>query len=780
MESGVRLLKPHLKRAAERNAEIQILAGDYLHITQPSALRLLLEMGKGVEVRMWKSGGSSFHAKAYLFDYGQDEGLLIVGSSNMSKSAYRDGFEWNLTVNAGKEPFTFQHALEVFQKSFYHEQTYPVNDKTLQFYEEEYVEYHRKFPEMSRIFSDTEEKLMMLPQSNVIRDHSVSFGDSKLETETISPRPPQQRALEALQATLEEGYNRAMVVMATGLGKTYLAGFFAKQFKRVLFIAHREEILYQAKYSFQRIMPERKGGLYFGAVKEPDADFVFASIYTLSMKKHREIFSKNDFDLIIIDEFHHAAAKSYQKVLDYFNPSFLLGITATPDRMDGKDVYAICDGNVAYQLHFIEAIQRGWLCPFQYYGIYDDIDYNQITWLGSRYKEEELLSYQLSEDKAQKIFEAWIKYKQKRTLAFCSSIQQADFLADYFRKRGRAVISLHSKTVEITRKEAVQQLENGSLEVIFTVDLFNEGVDIPSVDTLLFCRPTESLTVFTQQLGRGLRLHEDKSHCTIIDLIGNYRNADIKLSLFDIRDEKEKSKNGDILPKVPANCQINFDIEAIELLQVLAFKRQPRKEKLLNAYMELKQELGRRPAYLELHLRGKASSNEYRQEFKSYVGFLFWAKELTSEEERIFIEVEQWLQEAEKTVMKKSYKMIVLKAMLRRGPSDWYKEITPKEVAPFFHQYLMEKEYRKKFDFSDQESMRLWEYDEKKVSNLIAGMPMTKWSGSSNGLLIFKDGKFSVNIDVDKSIEEKLYEWTKEICEYRLHVYFERKGNRNL
>lgn len=777
MESGVKFLEPYLIKAAERKAEIQILTGDYLYVTQPGALRKLLEMKADIEVRMWRSNGTSFHGKAYIFDYSQDEGCLIVGSSNMSKSAYLDGLEWNLAMDAEKEPMTFQQALQVFQKSFYHEQTCPLNYSTLQWYEYQYNHYHRQFPEMNRVFSDTEERSLMLPQAISVQESSITYDNSMTETKQITPRPAQQSALEALRTVYQEGYRRAMVVMATGLGKTYLAGFFAKSFHKVLFIAHREEILYQAKQAFHHIMPERTGGLYFGSVKEPDADFVFASIFTLSIKKHRERFSSRHFDLIIVDEFHHAAANSYQKVLDYFQPVFLLGITATPDRLDGKDVYALCDGNVAYQLHFIEAIQRGWLCPFHYYGIYDDINYNQITWLGNRYHEEELLFFQLSEERARNIYEAWIKYKQTRTIAFCSSIKQADFLADYYKKKGRAVISLHSQTVAMTRREAIEQLTNGSIEAIFTVDLFNEGVDIPCVDTLLFCRPTESLTVFIQQIGRGLRLFEDKSHCTIIDLIGNYRNADLKLRLFDKNgNQEEKPGKFNVIPQIPQNCKLDFEIRVIDLLQQLATKKQPRKEKLKKDYMDLKYELGRRPTYLELHLKGNSPSKLYKQEFRSYVGFLYWAKELTSEEEFVFRKVEHWLREVERTVMSKSYKMVVLLAMLQRGPSDWYKQITPAAIAPFFHQYLTEKEYRKQIDFSDKETKRLWEYEEKKVSKLIAKMPMSKWSNSSKGLVSFHNNQFFIRLQINQTEQNIVYEWTKQICEYRLHAYFERKA----
>jgi len=321
--------------------------------------------------------------------------------------------------------------------------------------------------------------------------------------------------------------------MATGLGKTYLAAFFAAQFERVLFIAHREEILIKAQQSFKHVHPTKGTGFYNAKEKAANADFVFASIQTLNQQHHLSGFAPDTFDLIVVDEFHHASAPSYMRILDYFKPEFLLGITATPYRLDNKDVFGLCDGNVAISIHFIDAIKQQWLVPFRYYGIYDDTDYSQLRWLGNRYDEEELARVQLRTDMAEKIFQEWIKHKQSRTIAFCSSILQADFLNHHFQQAGFLSISLNGNTPNEERLAARERLNSGKLDIIFTVDLFNEGVDIPRVDTLLFVRPTESLAVFTQQIGRGLRIAEDKDDCVIIDLIGNYRNADMKWGVFN-------------------------------------------------------------------------------------------------------------------------------------------------------------------------------------------------------------------------------------------------------
>ncbi|MBP1995822.1 DEAD/DEAH box helicase family protein [Paenibacillus eucommiae] len=775
MHSGVRLLAPHLKRALDHGAEVRMLAGDYLFVSQPEGLRALKEIDDRLEARLWRSAGTSFHPKAYLFDYENGEGLLIVGSSNFSLSAMRMGMEWNLAMNAQVEPYTFQLATEKFMQNFYHESTLPLNDHTIQLYEDEYKHYHQKNPELIRQIIEMEEA-----EYRSIDDVYQEVEPLEGSGTAIKPRQAQEAALEELERTLEEEYDKAMVVMATGLGKTYLAGFFAQRFVSVLFIAHREEILHQAQKSFQRIMPDRTYGIYNGQFKEGAADCVFASIYTLGMKKHRESFSPDRFDLIVVDEFHHAAAASYQTVIQYFKPKFLLGITATPDRMDGKDVYAICEGNVAYQIHFIEAIRRGWLSPFRYFGVYDDTDYTKIRWMGTRYDEEQLAASQLQESQAAKIYEAWNKHKQTRTIGFCSSIRQADYLAHYFQEQGITSLSLHSGTVGISREEAIRRITEGSLEVIFTVDLFNEGVDIPSVDTLLFVRPTESLTVFTQQIGRGLRLADHKNYCAIIDLIGNYRNADVKLKLFSKQEGQEKgSKKEPIIPSVPVDCEINLETEVINLLDELSRRRLPHRDQLLRSFLDLKNELGRVPTYLELHLHGSSNSLEYRNEFGSYIGFLYWAECLEPAEKEVFYKYEAWIRDVEKTVMAKSYKMVVLLYMLERGVESWPKPVTPREVAPFFHKYLTEKEYRRRIDFSDREAQRLWTYDEDGVSQLIARMPMQKWGSSKGSMTAFEDRVFSLRIEPTAEESVILHKWTKEICLFRLHLHFERKEQRS-
>lgn len=499
---------------------------------------------------------------------------------------------------------------------------------------------------------------------------------------------------------------------------------------------------------------------------------LFASIFTLSSLDHLYQFSRDDFDLIIVDEFHHAAAMSYTRILEYFNPNFLLGLTATPERTDGQDVFALCDGNVAYEITFIEAIQKGWLSPFTYHGVKDEIDYSQIRWLGNTYNEQDLLVQQLRTEHAENIFQNWKKHKQTKTICFCSSIQQSMFLEEYFQRQGIRAISLTSDTKNISRVDAIEHLSNGTIECIFTVDLFNEGVDIPSVDTLLFARPTESLVVFTQQIGRGLRLSEGKEQCVIIDLIGNYRYADTKLQVFSDGEKYERINNIKI-PLVPATCEMNLETEVINLLDAMSRKRSTRKERIFNSYLTVKEELGRRPSYREMHLYGVVSSLEFRQVFGGYFGFLYKNNELESAEIAVYEKYHKWLKKVENETMTKSYKMVVLQFLLDQG-EDWIQLIAPEQVAPYFHNYYMEKTYRKHIDFSNKTNRALWNYDKQKVAKLIANMPMKFWLGRDN-LMKFEDNHFGLDFEVNENENLILRSMTQEICSYKLEGYFERK-----
>ncbi|PSR34504.1 MAG: DNA helicase [Sulfobacillus benefaciens] len=772
MASGVEILLPHLKMAMEHGTDVKILTGDYLYVTEPEALALLLEEMPTAEIRIWMSQGQSFHAKSYLFEHQVGDYTSIVGSSNWSRSALTGGVEWNLMVRGSD-----LDSINRFMHMFYADRTVPLNRVTLTRYQEEREQFRASSPDWIREWTRAESARVMIEGwwEDLLPDYGplTAHGATRL-----MPRPAQVEALKALQATQAEGYQKALVVLPTGLGKTYLAAFFAKAFQRILFVAHREEILNQALQSFQQVLPQRRIAKYRGKPEDLHADGLFASVYTLAGAAHRNRFNPSDFDLVIIDEFHHAAASSYQKILQHFRPKFLLGLTATPDRTDGRDIFGLCEGNLAYRLTLPEAINRQWLAPFWYYGVYDPIDYTSIRWRQTHYDEEELLRMQTQSSHAEVVYRAWQTHHLTKTLGFCSSVRHAQFLSEIFQQKGIRSAWVDGESGMARRRQIIRDLERGELDIVFSVDLFNEGIDIPVVDTILLVRPTQSSIVFIQQLGRGLRLSSGKSHCVVIDLIGNYRNADAKLEWLGVSIPSAAAANAftAVRASLPQACRMDLAIEVIDVLTRMIRQRTPRKTWVLNAYHQLKTEWGRRPTYLEFHLHSGVDSRLVRQEFGSFVGVLEAADDLSPHDQEIWSRYHDWISEVEKTPMVKSYKMVLLQAMLNRGPKTWWESITPTEAAPYFHRYLTSMEYRKRIDFSDKATRALWDYRESKMASLIRRMPMSQWSSSSAGWVTLDAEGFQVRLTArDEGVLTTLYEWTREIAEYRLHWYFERK-----
>ncbi|AOS99480.1 restriction endonuclease subunit R [Exiguobacterium sp. U13-1] len=745
-KSGVALLVPAFRRALQRGAEIRLLIGDYLHITDPEALAQLLALD-GLSVRFYRSGGRSFHPKAYLFR-NAETGLSIVGSSNISNSALRSGIEWNVHLPQAVAPQILDDAIDAFMDLYLSESAEELNPVVLDAYRQEYAA--RQYVAEPEVEYD-EGTVVVAPE--------------------ILPHRVQEEALQALRETMEEGRTRALAVLATGLGKTYLSAFFAGDFTRVLFLAHQKELLLQAERSFQKVNPAWQTGFYIGSDRTvtETTEIVFASVQTLAQKRHLDRFATDQFDLIIVDEFHHAAATSYQKIIDYFTPRFLLGLTATPDRMDGADVYAICHHNVAFQMHFTAAIAEGFLTLFHYYGIHDTIDYSQIRRIGRTYDASELEHRQLDREVADNIYHSWEKYRQTKTIGFCSSIKQAEYLAQVFRDKGTTAFALTGQTTN--RAQYMQAFEQGEIDVLFTVDLFNEGVDIPKVDTLLFCRPTESVAIYTQQIGRGLRLAQDKSHCVIIDLIGNYRNVETKLKLLGTM--KESFKRGEREPITPPpGCVIEFDTRALELIHRL---RQPsqRKLRLIEQYEQIKYELGRRPSYVEIG-EYAAVPQGYKQEWGSYVGFLKEHQELLDEEIEAYDLNQELIEQVEKTIMNRSYKMVVLLAMLERGEERWMEPITAEEVAPFFYEYLHAEKYRKLKDAQTAELKG--PFDPVKVERLLKKMPFPKMGKPFKTTKNFENLFFQIPNEVFNI--NTLKEIINDIVNLRIYLYFNKNSKK--
>ena len=341
-----------------------------------------------------------------------------------------------------------------------------------------------------------------------------------------APHSIQQEALAALRETRKAGRNAGLVVLATGLGKTWLSAFDSQGFRRVLFVAHRDEILGQALETYRAIRPHDSLGRYTGDEKSLESAVLFASIQTLSRQPHLERFGKDEFDYIVVDEFHHAHAGSYRRLIDYFKPRFLLGLTATPERTDGADLLALCEDNLVYRCDLAEGIRRGLLCPFRYFGVPDTVDYRNIPWRNKRFDENELTKAVATQARAANALEQYRKRAGRRTIAFCVSQIHADFMARYFVEHGVSAKAVHAGPTSAPRAESLEALQDGTLSVLCAVDIFNEGVDVPALDTVMMLRPTESRIVWLQQFGRGLRLNDSDQtkKLNVIDYIGNHRS----------------------------------------------------------------------------------------------------------------------------------------------------------------------------------------------------------------------------------------------------------------
>ncbi len=489
--------------------------------------------------------------------------------------------------------------------------------------------------------------------------------DEKLPPPT--PNHIQQEALGLLVETRLLGNQRGLVVMATGTGKTWLAAFdsVASSAKRVLFVAHREEILKQAEETFIRIRPEASVGNYTGTSKDTDADLLFASIQTIGKLGHLRKFPSDYFDYIVVDEFHHAAAVTYQKLLAHFNPKFLLGLTATPDRTDQADILSLCDDNLVIQRDLFDSIRRRLLCPFRYFGIADStVDYQEIPWRNGKFDPDRLENKLATTARANHVLREWREKGQKRTLAFCASTRHSDFMAEYF-----AEMALHrdrcTANQAVRRNEAMQMLRNGEIEVLFSVDLFNEGVDVPEIDTILMIRPTESKILFLQQLGRGLRIGA-KEHLVVLDFIGNHISFFMKFEALFLLEKTNLAKR-ELLDKIstsslelPPGCYMNYDLQAIEFMRDLI---RTRSDTQIDFYQSLKESLGRRPTLAEFYLAGGGIS-AVRREYGRWFKFLESQGDIGRTEIEVADLYGAFLTELESTPMSKPYKMILLEAML--------------------------------------------------------------------------------------------------------------------
>lgn len=646
--TGLLLLIPELQTALKPPAEanmprcrVRFLTSDYLDVTDPDALRhLQLLQAQGGLVRVYETqGNSSFHLKAYIFAQHADgavvEGTAFVGSSNISRQALKDGLEWNYRVAYPEDP-GFLEARERFAELFAHPRTVALDDRWIEDYE------RRRVPP----------------------PRAVAPGSQEQDPPPV-PTQVQLDALDALEETRDEGFRRGLVVLATGLGKTWLAAFDAARMgaRRVLFVAHREEILNQAAQTFIRIRPGARVGCYMSQSRDAEVDILCASVQTLARAEHLERFSPQHFDYVVIDEFHHAAAATYRRLLGHFAPAFLLGLTATPDRTDQSDILSLCDDNLVFTCHLFEGIEAKLLAPFHYFGIDDaSVDYREVPWRNGRFDPEQLSSKLATLARARHALKEWRVRAQQRTLAFCVSISHADFMAAQFNKAGVASAAVYGGS-SVGRAEALEQLRDGVIRVIFSVDLFNEGVDLPSIDTVMMLRPTESKVLFLQQLGRGLRRDESKQHLVVLDFIGNHQSFLQKpQALFAVgatykalADFARRVEQGRL--ELPDGCYVNYDLAIIGFLKALD-SGGTQKE-----YEALKASLGRRPTLAE-YFRSGASVQTMRRQHGSWFQLVRTMGDLDAREITLLEVLGEFFVEMESTSLTKSFKMVLIEALL--------------------------------------------------------------------------------------------------------------------
>lgn len=659
MESGVRLLEKDLREALERNIPIRILTGNYLNITQPSALYLLKEiLGDKVDLRFYKDKSRSFHPKAYIFEY-EDGGDIFVGSSNVSRSALTYGIEWNYRISKLNNESDFKYYKDTFEDLFFNNPII-IDEDQLKKYSKQWVR-PKLYKEIEKDEEPKEDKVISYP----------------------SPKGAQIEALYELNKTRDEGLDKALVVAATGVGKTYLAAFDSREFNRALFVAHRAEILSQAERSFKNVRPNAKTGFFMNSLRDKDVEILFATVQTLGKKEYltEEYFSRDCFDYIIIDEFHHAAAGNYQNIIEYFNPKFLLGLTATPDRLDNKDVYALCDYNLVYEVGLKAAINKGWLVPFRYYGIYDEsINYENVEFKNGKYNEKELEEALSINKRAELIVNNYKKYKTSRALGFCTSKKHAKFMADYFNSQGIKACAVYSGEEEgnTDREEAISKLTKGEIKVIFSVDMFNEGLDIPSIDMVMFLRPTESPTVFLQQLGRGLRKYGDKKYLNVLDFIGNYKKANL-VPFFLTGDSTHIKERNDksYIPSeedYPGDCLVDFQWQLIDIFKKMEEANKKIQDLIIEDYYRVNGIVGKVPSRLEMFTYMDDSIYENMKKrskeniFNNYLRFLDKLNELTEEEKALLnTTAEESINMLETTNMSKTYKLPVFLAFYNEG-----------------------------------------------------------------------------------------------------------------
>jgi superfamily II DNA or RNA helicase/HKD family nuclease len=570
--SGVLPLLETLKNIERRGIKGRIITTDYLNFSEPKALKKLLEFSN-IQVKLYSK--ESFHTKGYIFKH-TDHYKMIIGSSNLTQTALTKNKEWNIKISSLEEGTLTEEVLNEFEYMWKE-----AEDLTL--------EWIRAYEEI------------YLQQREYTRRSTVP----RISQYTLKPNKMQVSAIQALNRIRQKGADKALIVSATGTGKTYLSAFDMRNYspQRALFIVHREQIAKQALESYRNVFGDtRSMGILSGTSKDTKKDFIFSTVQTLSKDEVLQSFHKNQFEYIIIDEVHKAGAPSYQKIVSYFEPEFILGMTATPERNDEFNIFKMFDYNIAYEIRLQQALEEDLLCPFHYFGITD------ITVEDTGLDENTDFRYLVDDERVKHINDKINFYgfcgQRVKGLIFCSDKREARELSNKFNELGYKTVALTGENSQEEREQAIQRLEQdettNSLDYIFTVDIFNEGVDIPAINQVVMLRPTKSAIIFVQQLGRGLRKYKEKEYVVIIDFVGNYNGN----FLIPIALSGDRTYNKDTIRKyvmeanrlIPGCSSVNFDEISKRRIFESIDKANFNDVKLIKeSYNDLKQKLGRVP-----------------------------------------------------------------------------------------------------------------------------------------------------------------------------------------
>jgi superfamily II DNA or RNA helicase len=597
------------------------------------------------------------------------------------------------------------------------------------------------------------------------------------------PHSVQEEALDALTHTRTVGNAAGLVVLATGLGKTWLSAFDTVRAgaKRVLFVAHRDEILDQALRTFRAIRPNAVLGKYTGQERTENADVLFASVQTLSRRAHLDRFPADAFDYVVVDEFHHASAATYRRLLEHFTPTFLLGLTATPERTDGADLLALCGENLVYRCDLVEGIGRGLLSPFDYYGVPDEVDYANIPWRNGRFDENELTNQLTIASRADNALDQLRRRGGNRTLGFCVSQRHADYMRERFAAAGLRVAAVHSGPSSAPRADSLAQLQAGELDVLFAVDMFNEGVDLPDVDTVLMLRPTESPVLWLQQFGRGLRRREGK-RLKVVDYIGNHRSFLIKpRTLFQIEAAGEaelaaalQMADDEIARRfLPPGCSVTYELEAKALLRELAARTLQAADRLDAYYRDFRERIGSRPTASEAFHDG-FDPKSARAGYGSWFQFVRHMGDFDAAHDTAEVELRELLQALAVTPMTRSFKMLVLLAMIAEGGfpgSVSIDRLASRVRAIARRSAALRSEVGDALD------------DDRALIDLLERNPVTAWiegQGTGGRRYFTYDGRhFATAFAVGNRLRDAAADLVRELAEWRLAQYLARRGDQS-